>query len=115
MKKLPIIITILFTFNCLAQDTAIRLEKGKPASFTGVLISDEKAKELYKAEQSVLTLKELRISDKELSEHYKYLAKDSQEKLNKAKLESYWNGTLGFLVGVGISLFTFKVIQEGTR
>lgn len=106
---------LLFTFNCLAQDTAIRLEKGKISPMTGVLITDEKAKELYKAEQSNITLRELRIADKELSEHYKYLAKDSQEKLNKAKLEAYWSGTLGVILGVGISLFTFKVIQEGIR
>ena len=114
MTIIKLLLIFLFAFDCYAQE-AVRLDKGKPSPFTGILITDDKAKELYKAEQSEITLRQLRIADKELSDHYKYLAKDAQEKLNKAKLEAYWSGTTGFILGVGISLFTFKVIQEGTR
>jgi hypothetical protein len=108
------IFILLFSFNTLAQ-VAVPIKQGEKSSISGVVITEDKAKELYKAEQSNITLRELRIADKELSEHYKYLAKDSQEKLNKAKFEAYWSGSIGLLVGIGISLFTFKVIQEGTR
>src|SRR5690606_33844286 len=94
---------------------AVPIKQGEKAIFNGVLITEEKVKELHKAEQKVLVLSDLRMADKELSDHYKNLAKDSQEKLNKAKLEAYWGSTIGFTLGVLISCFAFKVVQESTR
>lgn len=108
------LILLLFSFNLYAQ-TAVPIKQGEKSPITGIVITEDKAKELYKAEEKVLVLSDLRLHDKELLDYYKNVAKDSQKKLNKAKMEAYFSGTLGFGLGILLSCFAFKVVQESTR
>lgn len=108
------ILIFLLSFNTYAQN-AVTIKKGDKAPFSGILVTEEKAIELDKAHRKVLVLEDLRIHDKELAEHYKTVAKDTQKKLNKAKFEAYTTGIIGFGLGILISCFAFKVVQESTR
>lgn len=111
---IKLLLIFLLSFNTYAQ-TATALKKGDKAPFNGILITEEKAIELDKAERKVLVLSDLRIADKELSEHYRQSAKDAHKKLNKAKFEAYTSGAIGFTLGVLITCFAFKIVQESTR
>ena len=114
MKSIVILLAMIISLNAFSQ-VAVPVKRGEPAKFDGVLITEEKVKELYKAEQSNIVLNDLRLSDKQLSEHYKELSEDAQKSANRAKIESYWSGTVGFTLGVLISCFAFKIVQETTK
>ena len=117
MKTLSFLLTLtllLISINSYSQ-TAYKIKQGEASPITGVVITEDKAKDLYKAEQSNIVLKDLRIADKELIDHYKGVAKDSREKLSKAEFKAFWTNTGYFFLGVILASLAFKTTQEISR
>jgi hypothetical protein len=70
MKYLLALVLLMFPMKSLAED-AIVLEKNKAAPYTGVLLPEEKLKELHKASKDLETEKEINESYKRSVDIYK--------------------------------------------
>ena len=108
------ILLFILSFNLYAQ-VAAPVKLGDKAPISGIIITEDKVKELYKAEQSVIVLKDLRVSDKILIEHYK---KDSEKyrKINeKNEFHNNVKNTGYFLLGTILATICFKIVQKGSE
>lgn len=89
-KILILLVTFILTLQMAKAQVAYKVEKGKPSPISGVIITEEKVIELYKAEKKVIVLEDLRIHDKELVNVYKGHSKDLREDVIKAQSEAFW-------------------------
>lgn len=110
MKAL--LIAILFTSQILAGENAVKLKLGDLAPYDGFLIKKERVVELDKAERKVPLL-EAKISlQEDLVEFHRDEAGKARRNLSKER----WEGNLkligGFLLGVVITGFAFKINQN---
>lgn len=100
LKSLLVLLLIIPTLSM--STVAQKIDKGQPAPFNGVIITEEKAVELYKAEKKVIVLEDLRLTEKELSEVYLKKTKDLSLKLNRSESELFW-----YKVGIGVLVGAF--------
>ncbi len=112
MKKLILIVLSIGLINSSFAQNAVSLNKGAVTPFKGVLITEEKAIELDKAKRSNIVLKDLRISQKELTEYHRQDARVQRRKLSEAKFKSYMGNIGMFVLGVILTGFTFKLNQK---
>jgi len=112
MKKLTLILCWIVLINSSFAQNAVKIEKGETAPFAGVLITEEKAIELDKAQRSNIVLKDLGIAKDELIGYYKDDARTQRNKLSKAEFKGFWTNTGYFFVGVLVTGFAFKVNQK---
>lgn len=92
------LVALLICLTCKAQ-VAQRVKQGAIVPFDGVVVREDKVKELYKAEQKVLVLEDLRIHEKELSDRYKVHNKDLSKKLSNSKMNAFWSKVGFFVLG----------------
>lgn len=113
MKLIKILLlTFLLSTTSYAQ-TAARITKGESAPFDGVLITDEKAIDLFKKEQENIVLKDLRIADKELTAHYQGVANDYRKQVEREQFKSFWGGIALFIGGILVT--SVAVRAAGSR
>jgi hypothetical protein len=106
-----ILILILITNTAFAQNSTT-LTKGDTAPFSGVLLTKDRAEKAVKAEKANIVLKDLRISQEELTEYHRQDARIQRRKLSEAKFSGFMSNTLYFVVGVLVTGFAFKVNQK---
>jgi len=111
MKTLILTMLLLVSTNSHAQN-AVKLDKGQPSPFTGVLVTESKIIELDKAQRSNVVLKDLAIAKDDLIEYHKKDARTQRGRLSQAKFNS-WTSNVGyFVLGVVLTGFTFKISQK---
>ena len=103
------LVAILITPTTSIAQTAFRIKKGEPSPIDGIVITEEKAIELYKAEKRVVVLSDLRIAEQERAEFYKRKADNITLELKKSEQELFW-----YKVGAGVisGLFIYKGIIQ---
>lgn len=111
MKILAILISLIISTNSLAQD-AVKIEKGEPAKFSGILLTKERAEKAMKAEKKSIVLSDLAITQEEITEYYKGQAREYRKKLRNEEFRSFWVGVGYFTLGVLVTGFAFKVTHE---
>lgn len=88
---------LLLSTNLAFSQSAYRIQKGESSPISGVVITDSLAKHLYKQEQKVTILEDLRLTNKELLDVYMKQNIQLKENANKAKYEAFW-----YKVGLGV-------------
>lgn len=113
MKNLIMILLLTtLTVNSAISQDALFVDKGEPAPFSGILLTKERAEKAIKAEKKVIVLEDLRLTEKQLKEHYKDLAE--KERNHRVKSELYNNvKNIGyFALGTILAAFAFKTVQK---
>lgn len=108
-KNLVIFICLLTLINVSYADTAHIVEKGEPAPISGVLITNEKAKDLYKKEQENIVLRDLRALDQKLIEHHKSASEGYKRDLERQKMKTFWSSAAWFVGGVLVTGFAARI------
>lgn len=108
------ILAMILTTSVFAQ-TAAKLNKGESAPFSGILITEEKAQELHKAEKRALALSDLRLTDQKIIEYYKDESIQRQLELKQERLSSHLKVIGFFVLGSLLTGFAFKVAIENTK
>lgn len=113
MKNLILIplLIILTMANVTAQD-ALFVDKGEAAPFSGILLTKERAEKAIKAEKKVIVLEDLRLTEKQLKEHYKDVAKKERSKRLRSELSNNIKNIGYFVLGTIVAAFSFKVVQK---
>lgn len=112
---MKLIILLLLVTNLAFAETAIVIKKGEAAKFDGVLITEEKAQELHKAEKKVLALSDLRLTDQKLIEYYKDESELRQTELKQERLSSHVKAIGFFILGSLLTGLAAKVAIESTK
>lgn len=112
MKILTLMMLLIVSINDTFAQNAVRLDKGEPAPFVGVLVTSEKLVELDKAQRKSIVLSDLRLHQQDIIEYHKDDARLQRKRLSEAKYDS-WLGNVGyFLLGTILTGVAFTVADK---
>ena len=94
--------------NSFAQN-AVKLNKDEVAPFTGVLVTEEKIKELDKAQRQNVVLRDIGLTKDQLIDYHKRDAKRQREKLSEAEFDAFLEKTGYFVLGTVLAAIAFKI------
>lgn len=109
MIKIILLITLMS--NVAFAENATYLNKGDQAPFEGILLKQERAEKAMKAEKKVIVLEDLRVTQEELINHYKEVAKQERKQRVKQEFSNSIKNIGYFLVGTLITAFAFKTVE----
>lgn len=112
MKTLLILILLVNT--AFAQNSTY-LKSGETAPFDGHLVKSERLEQLIKSDKQKPLLEAKFEAQNELIDYHKGNAKEARSKLLETELKGNLKLIGGFLLGVVITGFAFKVNKEITR
>lgn len=115
MRKCLIMILLITLINNTFAQNAVTINKGEPASFTGILVKPERMEELIKSDKKILLLEAKFEAQDELIDYHRVTAKEARGKLLEEQIKGNMKGIYGFLTGVLVMSIAFKVSQEVTR
>ena len=113
------IVTFVVSLSVQAEPKISKLEKGKKAPYSGLLINKEQSAKFRQTNEEnkllntkVLKLEQLRVVQKDSTEFYKERYRSTKKDLEIAETKSFFKSTLFFFGGVGITtLITFAVLR----
>ncbi len=112
MKTLTLMMLLIALTNNVFAQSAVRIDKGEAAKFKGVLITEEKAIQLDKAQRSNLVLKDLQIAQEDIIKYHREDAKVARTELSRAKFSSFWGNVGSFALGVLVTSVSLSISQE---
>lgn len=113
MKNLILILlSITLTTNSSIAQDALFVDKGEVAPFSGILLTKERAEKAIKAEKKVVVLEDLRLTEKQLKEHYKSVAKEERKQRLRSELNNNIKNIGYFALGTILAAFSFRVVQK---
>lgn len=106
------LLILLLSFNCYSQ-SAVKLNKGDSAPFTGALIKEDRLDKLVKSEKKVIKLEQLTIKQEELNTFYKGRAESVENELKKERTKYFFKSIGYFVLGVAAtSLAAYAAIRS---
>lgn len=115
MKKCLMMILILTSISNSFAQNSLTLNEGDIAPFSGILVKSEKLQELIKSDKQKPLLEAKFELQNELIDYHKGNAKEARSELSKSELKGNMKLIGGFLLGVIVTGFAFKVNQDITR
>ncbi len=106
------LLILILTINTTFAQEAVHVSVGTEAPFSGILLTEERAAKAMKAEKANIVLSDLRIAEKELTEYHRDDARRSRTELSKSQIKGNLKLIGGFLLGVIVTGFAFKVNQK---
>lgn len=103
-----LIIIVLLTNSAFAQN-AVKLNAGETAEFSGILVNEDKMKELIKSDKLVPLLETKLDLQKDLVTFHHEDAMLQRKKLSEAKFGAFWTNTGYFILGAVLTAVTFKI------
>ena len=114
MRAMMLILLLMLSTTINAQ-TAIRLDKGQVAPFSGNLIKTEKLEQFYKSHKK-LPLVEANLSlERHRIELYRVRLRKTESELTRTKTKGYLATLAGFALGVVLTGVAAKAALESTR
>ena len=114
MKIVMLMILLMISIKS-SYAQATKLDKGNPAPFKGVLITEDKLVEYDKAERLNIALKDLNNLHDLRHDQYKKDLREAKSELNKAVFKGYVGTIGGFVLGVLITGVAAKAAIEATK
>lgn len=115
---MKLLLAILLTFNCLAQEIKY-IEKGQPAPFTGYVITIDMEKQMRKDKQTLeaknVVLSDLNVlKDKRITFHQEE-AENAYKELRKQRVKTTLYTIGGFTVALGLSAITILALKGAIK
>jgi hypothetical protein len=118
---MKILLILLLTFNCFAQQM-VKLDEGQKAPFAGILSDSEQMKTFRKTNEELkltkkqnITLKELAVVQERQAKLYKEESDAYRTQLRREQVKSFWAKVGYFALGVLVTGLAAKTAIEASR